>query len=100
MMLSRSLGNVIWQGGRSSFYVSESAALSSELELILLAELDAEYTRHPFFDSRKMLKHQRDLGHVINRKRIQRLMRKLGLAGMVPGPSTGYLTRTQGECLE
>jgi putative transposase len=35
-----------------------------------------------------MLKHLRDLGHVVNRKRIQRLMRKLGLAGMAPGPNT------------
>jgi putative transposase len=73
---------------RSSFYVSDSDALSSDLELILLAELDAEYTRHPFFGSRKMLKYLRDLGHVINRKRKQRLMRKLGLAGMAPGPNT------------
>jgi len=27
-------------------------------------------------------------GHLINRKRVQRLMRQLGLAGMAPGPTT------------
>jgi len=29
-----------------------------------------------------------ELGYKINRKRVQRLMRKLGLAGMAPGPNT------------
>jgi len=28
------------------------------------------------------------LGHRVNRKRVQRLMRVLGLAGMAPGPDT------------
>ena len=64
------------------------AVLSSELELILLAALDAEYTRHPFFGSRKMKIHLGKLGYVVNRKRIQRLMGLLGLAGMAPGPNT------------
>ena len=73
---------------RSSVYASDVAVLSSELELILLAEIDAEYTRHPFFGSRKMVIHLRTLGHRINRKRVQRLMRMLGLIGMAPGPNT------------
>ncbi len=30
----------------------------------------------------------RNDGHKINRKRVQRLMRMLGLAGMAPGPNT------------
>ena len=73
---------------RSTVYVSDVATLSTNLELILLAELDAEYTRHPFFGSRKMVIHLKELGYIINRKRIQRLMGKLGLAGMAPGPNT------------
>jgi putative transposase len=73
---------------RSSVYAADVAVLSSELELILLAEIDAEYTRHPFFGSRKMVIHLRTLGHRINRKRVQRLMRILGLIGMAPGPNT------------
>ena len=57
-------------------------------ELELLTLIDAEYTRHPFFGSRKILHHLRGLGYTINRKRVQRLMRTLGLAGMAPGPNT------------
>jgi putative transposase len=30
----------------------------------------------------------RERGHVVNRKRVQRLMREMGLAGMAPGPAT------------
>lgn len=57
-------------------------------ELLLLSLIDTEYTRHPFYGSRKMREYLRGLGHRINRKRVQRLMRKLGLAGMAPGPNT------------
>jgi len=56
--------------------------------LLLLAEIDAEYTRHPFYGSRKMVVYLRGKGHLVNRKRIQRLMDILGLAGMAPGPNT------------
>jgi len=44
--------------------------------------------RHPFYGSRKIKIYLRDLGHKINRKRVQRLMVMLGLAGMAPGPNT------------
>lgn len=58
------------------------------MTLLLLAAIDAEYTRHPFFGSRRMVVFLIGLGHFINRKRIQRLMGVLGLAGMAPGPNT------------
>ena len=54
----------------------------------MLSLIDAEYTRHPFYGSRKISTYLRGLGHTINRKRVQRLMGVLGLAGMVPGPHT------------
>ena len=54
----------------------------------LLGLIDAEYTRHPFYGSRKIKHYLRGLGHKINRKRVQRLMGILGLAGMAPGPNT------------
>ena len=57
-------------------------------ELVLLALIDAEYTRHPFYGSRKMVVHLGTRGHSVNRKRVQRLMGVLGLAGMAPGPNT------------
>jgi len=73
---------------RSTVYIADVVTLPSELEQMLLVEIDAEYTRHPFFGSRKMKIHLGNLGHAVNRKRIQRLMGKLGLAGMAPGPNT------------
>jgi len=73
---------------RSTVYVPQLAAEPDEQELLLLALIDAEYTRHPFYGSRKIKQYLRGLGHKINRKRVQRLMGILGLAGMAPGPNT------------
>lgn len=57
-------------------------------EAALMKLLDEEYTRHPFLGTRRMTKYLCGLGHGVNRKRVQRLMRQLGLAGMAPGPDT------------
>ena len=69
-------------------YAPRLAAKPDEQELTLLELIDAEYTRHPFYGSRKIRHYLCGLGHKINRKRVQRLMGLLGLAGMAPGPST------------
>ena len=66
---------------------SAGAALD-ELDLLLLGLIDAEYTRRPFYGSRRMVVSLRAQGHAVNRQRVQRLMRVLGLAGMAPGPAT------------
>jgi putative transposase len=73
---------------RTSVYAPHLAAKPDEQELMLLGLVDAEYTRHPFYGSRKIRSYLRGLGHKINRKRVQRLMGILGLAGMAPGPNT------------
>ena len=73
---------------RSTVYALHIATKPDEQELTLLALIDAEYTRHPFYGSRKIKQYLRGLGHKINRKRVQRLMGVLGLAGMAPGPNT------------
>jgi putative transposase len=73
---------------RSSFYAPHLTVEPDELELTLLSEIDAEYTRHPFYGSRKITVYLCGIGHQVNRKRIQRLMNILGLAGMAPGPNT------------
>ena len=56
--------------------------------MVLLSAIDAEYTRHPFYGSRRMVVFLVKLQYPVNRKRIQRLMGILGLAGMAPGPNT------------
>ena len=73
---------------RSTVYAQLVVRVTDEEELALLAIIDAEYTRHPFYGSRKIVVYLESLGHVINRKRVQRLMCILGLAGMAPGPNT------------
>ena len=73
---------------RSTVYAAQLVADPDELELLLLALIDAEYTLHPFYGSRKMVVHLGKAGYLVNRKRVQRLMRILGLAGMAPGPNT------------
>jgi putative transposase len=73
---------------RSVPYAPRCEADPAPKDLELLALIDAEYTRHPFYGSRRMTLHLRDLGHRINRKHVQRLMRTVGLSGMAPGPNT------------
>ena len=73
---------------RSTVYAPHLAAKPDEQELALLVLIDVEYTRRPFYGSRKIKIYLRNLGHRINRKRVQRLMALLGLAGMAPGPNT------------
>jgi putative transposase len=64
----------------------QTAARTDDHQLLQL--LDEEYTRHPFYGTRRMTQYLRGLGYVVNRKRVRRLMQTLGLAGMAPGPNT------------
>ena len=63
-------------------------ACEDESDLKLRVLIDEEYTSRPFYGSRRMVVFLRATGHVVNRKRVQRLMRGMGLAGMAPGPNT------------
>ncbi len=67
--------------------VTRQACLNEEDDL-LRASIDEEYTNRPFYGSRRMVVFLRSRGHQVNRKRVQRLMREMGLAGMAPGPAT------------
>jgi putative transposase len=71
---------------RSSYYYHPVAV--DPAELALLRRIDEQYLRTPFFGSRQMGVWLRRQGEVVNRKRMQRLMRQLGLQGAVPGPHT------------
>jgi len=50
--------------------------------------IDEEYTRHPFFGSRKIRDVLSRKGFKINRKRVQRLMRIMGLESIAPRKRT------------
>ena len=57
-------------------------------ELSLMRRIDEIHLKLPFYGSRKIHDALRNEGHPINRKRVQRLMRMMGLEGIVPKPST------------
>ncbi len=58
----------------------------SEQNLGLMRLLDEQYTRTPFYGSRKMTEWLATVGHRVNRKRVARLMELLGLEAVYPKP--------------
>jgi len=71
---------------RSSYYYQPSEPRTEDLELMRL--IDRQYVKYPFYGSRKMTDYLQSLGHAVNRKRVQRLMRTIGIVAIAPGPST------------
>ena len=73
---------------RATIYARQKPKPVDESDLLLSHLIDEEYTRRPFYGSRKMAVILKAGGHTVNRKRVQRLMRQMGLSGMAPGPDT------------
>ena len=71
---------------RSRLYYEAVPEKEENLELMRL--IDGQYLKTPFWGSRNMTVFLRKRGYSVNRKRTQRLMRKMGLEGLAPGPST------------
>jgi putative transposase len=55
--------------------------------LLYMGLIDQEYTAHPYYGSRRMTVILQKLGYAINRKRIIRLMRQMGLEAIYPKPN-------------
>ena len=78
---------------RSSYYYEP--AQESEENLQLMRLLDEQYTRTPFYGTRKMtvwLQHQ---GYEVNRKRVRRLLRQMGLEAIYPKPQLSVAGMSQ-----
>lgn len=60
----------------------------SDYNLTLMDLIDAQHLKTPFYGSRRITAWLKGLGHEVNRKRIQHLMRIMGLEGLAPGPNT------------
>ena len=73
---------------RATVYAQQKPHPVDELDLLHSRLIDEEYTRHPFYGTRRMVVFLETVGHSVNRKRVQRLMRQMGLAGMAPGRNT------------
>jgi len=50
--------------------------------------IDEEYTKAWLYGSRKIAAVLRRKGYEVNRKRVQRLMRLMGIEAIYPGPNT------------
>ncbi len=71
---------------RSTYYLRPAVEPAENLRLMRL--IDEQYLKTPFFGSRRMTAFLERRGEVVNRKRIQRLMRIMGLEGLHPKPKT------------
>ncbi len=63
-------------------------APANDADLSLMRRIDELFTAWPFLGSRRMKAMLRAEGWSINRKRVQRLMRRLGIAALGPKPRT------------
>ena len=69
---------------RSSLYYAPAG--EEPLNLLLMRLIDEQFTRTPFYGSRRMMAWLRRMGHAVNRKRVQRLMGLMGLEAIYPRP--------------
>lgn len=60
----------------------------SALNIALMRLIDQQYLDTPWYGSRQMTRYLRRQGYCVGRKRIRRLMRKIGLVALAPGPHT------------
>lgn len=76
---------------RSSIYYEPTGLTLDNKEM--MRAIDELYTEHPFYGSRKIAKQlSRDRNEPINRKRIQRLMRLMGIEAIYPKPNLSQNT--------
>lgn len=71
---------------RSTVYYKKQPVKPEDLELMRL--IDEQYLKTPFYGTRSMRNYLRRLGYKINRKRVQRLMRLMGIEAVYPKPKT------------
>jgi putative transposase len=71
---------------RSTFYYQGKG--ESALNLKLMRLIDERWLKTPFYGSRRMARHLGRQGHSASRKRVRRLMKKMGLEAVYPRPRT------------
>jgi putative transposase len=71
---------------RSSWYYEASG--ESPLNLKLMRLIDEEFLEDPSYGARQMAKYLRRQGYWVNRKRVSRLMQKMGLMAIYQRPNT------------
>jgi putative transposase len=71
---------------RSSLYYEPAGETPENLRMMRM--IDEQYTARPFYGSRRMTRWLIEHGEEVNRKRVQRLMRTMGLEAIYPRPRT------------
>ena len=71
---------------RSSLYYQRVPTRGEDLEL--MARMDRQYLKTPFYGCRRMTAWLRSQGYRVNRKRVRRLMRLMGLQAIYRRPNT------------
>lgn len=71
---------------RSSLYYQGRAV--SEEDLAIMRAIDEIHLARPFLGSRRISGELGELGFTVNRKRIQRLMKQMGVVAVYPKPKT------------
>src|SRR6266436_5502997 len=59
-----------------------------EADLAMMALIDRQYLARPYYGSRRMAAWLATQGYVVNRKRVRRLMRLMGLVAIYQRPNT------------
>jgi putative transposase len=71
---------------RSSWYYGVLGESSENLDLMRI--IDEQFMKEPSWGSRQMARHLRRKGYWVNRKRVKRLMQKMGLMAIYQKPNT------------
>ena len=71
---------------RSGYYYAPVP--ESEETLALMAVIDTVFMDCPWYGSRQMARHLHRLGHAVGRRRVRRLMARIGLAAIYQRPRT------------
>ena len=71
---------------RASFYRQPAGETPENLELMRI--IDGAFMEMPWYGSRQMARHLRRQGWYVGRKRVRRLMRKIGLSPIYQPPKT------------
>ena len=71
---------------RASVYYQPMGVSDEDLRLMRL--IDEIHLKRPFYGSRRIRDDLQDLGHSVNRKKVQRLMRQMGIMALYPKVNT------------
>ena len=80
---------------RSGFYYRPAGETPLNLELMRL--IDAQFLETPWYGARQMARHLRREGYTVGRKRIRRLMAKMGWCRSISGRARRFRIRSTGS---